>query len=213
MENHATRPEVVQALAQPGTTGSSTRTSATIHKPLLYVAVAITVEGQSGVLGVARVAYPLTAVEQARNTLWLNALLAVLLVSVPAALLGVLLVRSLVGPLTALRETARRFGQGDLAVRAHVTGGGEIEDLSREFNAMAAGMGETLAQRTAERNRMAAVLSNMHDGVITTDDRGVVDTVNPAAARLFGVSRRGSKVAHSSRSRIITSFIRPCSIC
>lgn len=197
MENHATRPEIVQALSQPGTAGSSTRFSATIHRPLLYVAVAITRSGSptassaAGILGVARVAYPLTAVDQARYTLWMNALLAVLLVSLPAAMLGVLLVRSIVGPLTTLRETARRFGQGDLAARSHLADGGEIGDLSREFNAMGMRLGETLEQRTAERNRMAAVLANMYDGVITTDDRGVVDTVNPAAARLFGVEPDG----------------------
>jgi two-component system phosphate regulon sensor histidine kinase PhoR len=191
MENHANRPEVMQALSRPGAVGSSTRTSATVHRPLLYVAVAIERSGSTpsgaGVLGVARVAYPLTAVEQARYTLWRNALLAVVLVSLPAAALGVLLVRSIVGPLSSLREAARRFGQGDMAARSRVTTGGEIGELGSEFNAMAQQLGETLEQRTAERNRMAAVLAHMHDGVITTDERGRVDTVNLAAAEFFGV--------------------------
>jgi two-component system phosphate regulon sensor histidine kinase PhoR len=118
----------------------------------------------------------------------MNAALAVLLVSLPAALLGVLLVRSIVGPLSSLREAARRFGSGDLSARSTLDAGGEIGDLGREFNAMAQRLGETLEQRTVERNRMAAVLDNMHDGIITTDERGLVDTVNPSAARLFVVS-------------------------
>lgn len=193
MENHAHRPEIVQAMSRPGALGSSTRVSATVHRPLLYVAIAITRPGSSpsggGVLGVARVAYPLTAVEQARYNLWMNAVLAVLLVSIPAALLGVLLVRSIVGPLSVLREAARRFGQGDLSARSQVAVGGEIGDLNREFNATAQRLGETLEQRTAERNRMAAVLAHMYDGVITTDEHGVIDTINPAASRLFGISQ------------------------
>jgi two-component system phosphate regulon sensor histidine kinase PhoR len=192
MENHAQRPEVVQALSRPGAVGSSTRESATVRRPLLYVAAAVMRPGaphDSGeVLGVARVAYPLTAVEQARSRLWLNAALAVLLVSLPAALLGVLLVRSIVGPLSSLREAARRFGRGDLSARSRVTAGGEIGEVGREFNAMAQRLGETLEQRTAERNRMAAVLTHMYDGVITTDRRGIVDTINPAAAGLFGLA-------------------------
>ncbi|MEP6774760.1 MAG: ATP-binding protein, partial [Chloroflexota bacterium] len=49
-------------------------------------------------------------------------------------------------------------------------------------------LGDTVEQRTTERNRMAAVLANMHDGVITTDELGLVDTINPAAARLFEVA-------------------------
>jgi two-component system phosphate regulon sensor histidine kinase PhoR len=189
MENHATRPEVAQALSQPSAVGSSTRVSATVHRPLLYVAIAVTSPGTAEVLGVARVAYPLTAVEQARNTLLMNAVLAVLLVSIPAALLGVLLVRSIVGPLSSLREAARRFGQGDLEARSGVTTGGEIGDLNREFNSMAHRLGDTIEQRTAERNRMAAVLTNMHDGVITTDERGLVDSMNPAASQLLNVSQ------------------------
>jgi two-component system phosphate regulon sensor histidine kinase PhoR len=119
----------------------------------------------------------------------MNAVLAVLLVSIPAALLGVLLVRSIVGPLSNLREAARRFGQGNLGARSGVTTGGEIGELNREFNSMALQLSDTIEERTAERNRMAAVLTNMHDGVITTDERGLVDSMNPAASQLFNVSQ------------------------
>ena len=58
MENHATRPEVKDALASG--IGESTRYSTTIGKQMMYVAVPIT--KQSEVLGVARVALPLTEV-------------------------------------------------------------------------------------------------------------------------------------------------------
>lgn len=185
LENHARRPEVVQALAHPGVPGTDSRLSATVNRRLLYVAVAVTdPQDASRVLGVARVAYPLPSVEQARDALWRNLLIAALLVSVPAALLGVLLARSIVGPLTALREVAHRFGKGDLAARAEHTGG-EIGDLSREFNAMADQLSSTIQQRTSERNQMAAVLSYMHDGILITDARGHIQGINAAACQLF----------------------------
>lgn len=185
VENHARRPEVVQALSQPGTPGMDSRLSATVNRRLLYVAVAITDPmDPSRAIGVARVAYPLTSVEQAQNVLSRNLLLAALLVSLPAAILGALLARSIVGPLTALREVAHRLGRGDLTARAPEPGG-EIGDLSREFNAMSDQLSSTIEQRTSERNQMAAVLSHMHDGILITDAQGHVEGVNGAAARLL----------------------------
>ncbi len=185
LENHAGRPEVVQALSHPGTPGMDSRLSATVNRRLLYVALAITNPSNPGrVVGVARVAYPLTSVEQARDALWRNLLIAALFVGLTAALLGVILARSIVGPLTGLREVAYRFGKGDLSTRAAHTGG-EIGDLGREFNAMADQLSNTIEQRTSERNQMAAVLAHMHDGILITDAQGHIVGANAAACRLF----------------------------
>lgn len=198
MENHATRPEIAQVLvdslpASGGSTtgsvvGSSSRLSATVHRRLLYVAVAVKAHNDPAhLVGVARVAYPMTSVEQARNVLWGSLALAVLLVSLPAALLGVLLARSIVGPLTALRGTAHRFGKGDLSARAS-SSGGEIGELGREFNMMAERLSDTIRRRTFERNQMAAVLSQMHDGILITNEHGYIESLNAAAALLFGTT-------------------------
>jgi two-component system phosphate regulon sensor histidine kinase PhoR len=183
VENHAQRPEVIQALSHPGVPGTDSRLSATVTRRRLSVAVTIA-DPDGSTLGVARVAYPLTSVEQAREALWRNLLIAALLVSVPAALLGMLVARSIVGPLTALREIAYRFGKGDLAARA-ASGEGEIGGLSREFNSMADRLSDTIKQRTSERNQMAAVLSHMHDGIIITDAAGHIESMNEAARELF----------------------------
>jgi two-component system phosphate regulon sensor histidine kinase PhoR len=185
LENHATRPEVVEALSQPGTPGTDSRLSATVNRRLLYVALSVTAPSDpSRVVGVARVAYPLTSVEQARDALWRTLLVAALLVSLPAALLGGLLARSIVGPLTALREVAHSFGTGNLTARAGQPGG-EIGDLGREFNSMADQLSSTIEQRTSERNQMAAVLSHMHDGILITDAQGHVESANAAACHLL----------------------------
>ncbi|MFL5735340.1 MAG: ATP-binding protein [Chloroflexia bacterium] len=189
MENHRQRPEVVQVLAGNGRLGTDSRLSATVHRQLLYVAVPVKDPNDpSRTVGVARVAYPLTSVEEARNALWGNVALAVVLVSVPLVLLGALLVRSIAGPLSSLRNVAFRFGTGDLSVRSRLQEKGEIGELSREFNAMADRLSSTIGQRTTERNQMAAVLAYMHDGIIITGSQGQVENINPAAARLFGTS-------------------------
>lgn len=188
-ENHATRPEVVQARSSKDGMGTSSRDSATVHQRLLYVAVTIPDPYNSlGVVGVARVAYPLTSVEAARNTLWLGLGATTLVLSLLAVLLGVLLSRSIVGPLSYLRETARRFGGGDLEARARIQSQDEIGDLSRELNATADRLTEMIHERTDERNRMAAVLEHMHDGVILTDEAGRIESMNESAVRLFNLT-------------------------
>jgi two-component system phosphate regulon sensor histidine kinase PhoR len=189
MENHKGRPEVIQALGRIDGLGTDSRLSATVHRQLLYVATAVRDPANpSRVVGVARVAYPMTSVEEARNGLWGSLALAVLLVSLPSILLGALLVRSIAGPLSVLRKVAFRFGSGELAVRSHLRERGEIGELSREFNSMAARLSSTIKQRTTERDQMAAVLAYMHDGIVITDAQGRVERINPAAIRLFGTS-------------------------
>ncbi|MEO5952525.1 MAG: ATP-binding protein, partial [Chloroflexia bacterium] len=188
-ENHSTRPEVVQALSNPRSEGTASRESATIGQRLLYVAVAVPdPDDPSRVVGVARVAYPMTSIEGARNTLWVSLGLTTLMLSLLAVALGVLVSRSIVGPLSYLRQTARRFGGGDLTARARIETKDEIGDLSRELNATADRLTAMIGERTEERNRMAAVLEHMHDGIILTDGVGRIESMNPSAARLFNIS-------------------------
>jgi two-component system phosphate regulon sensor histidine kinase PhoR len=189
MENHAGRPEVAQVLTGAAPLGSSVRYSTTVGRRLLYVAApAYDPADPSRMVGVARVAYPMTSVEQAHGALWWNLALAVLLVTLPAALLGALLARSIAGPLSTLRQAASRFGSGDLRVRSSIAVTGEIGELSREFNLMAERLSGTIAQLTAERNRIAAIFEHMHEGILLTDPQGRVEAINPAAARVLGTT-------------------------
>jgi len=218
MENHTSRAEVKQVIATPGVIASDSRFSTTANMRLLYVAGAIRQPGNGqSILGVARVAYPLTSVEEARGSLARSIAIAVLLVSLPAALLGGLLARSIARPLTALGEVAARFGKGDLETRSRINVEGEIGELSREFNAMAARLRGTIHERTTERNQMAAVLAYMHDGIILTGQQGRIESINDPAARLFATTpekafgRSLIEVSHTHElhSALQTAFSTP----
>lgn len=63
--------------------------------------------------------------------------------------LAVWLCRSILGPLDRLMAPVRRLAAGDLAARAHVQTGDEIEELAQEFNRMAA----SIAARDAALQR------------------------------------------------------------
>ncbi len=68
MDNHANRPEVIAALASG--VGESTRFSTTLGTRMMYVAVPVRVAGQT--VGIARVALPLTTVEETANRVTLS---------------------------------------------------------------------------------------------------------------------------------------------
>src|SRR5438874_11758472 len=74
-----------------------------------------------------------------------------------AVVAGILLMRRMVGPIQALRESAARNGAGDLGQRISIKTGDELEGLADQFNEMGARLQESYAdlenkveQRTAE---------------------------------------------------------------
>ncbi len=64
--------------------------------------------------------------------------------------------RWVVVPVRELQAAAVRFAGGDLAYRVSIAGGGELADLGREFNDMAATIARMHAERI-ERERLAAI--------------------------------------------------------
>ena len=103
MENHSNRPEVRAALTSG--VGRATRYSATVRENMMYVATLV--KDQNSILGIARVALPLTAVESSVNrsalTIGLAIALATLLVVIAAALIARMITR----PLRADHEGGR----------------------------------------------------------------------------------------------------------
>lgn len=97
----------------------------------------------------------------------------------------------LLRPLSVLGQTAKRIGEGDLAVRARVEGKDEIAALAAEFNAMAqrieayrkSSLGELLEAQSA----MQAAIDSLPDPVVVLSAGREVLRVNAAAEKLLGI--------------------------
>ena len=76
-----------------------------------------------------------------------------------AVILGFLMSRTLTAPLMALESATQQMEEGDLAVRAPETGG-EIGDLSRRFNRMAARLQASFADLAAERDALRRFIAD-----------------------------------------------------
>lgn len=213
MENHRERPEVRAALA--GNPGSSIRYSRTLSYRMMYVAIPVQASGGQAI-GVARVALPLTQIEERISRLRYTISGASLLTALLAGLLAVLIAQQMTRPVRKLTDLAERMARGDLAGRIHITSRDEVGRLGGAFNRMAGELQAQIEAMDAQRSMLTAVLAHMADGVLITDAGGHVRLLNPAAARLLGVDQQaavGERFVALVRDHQITGIWRRCREC
>jgi two-component system, OmpR family, phosphate regulon sensor histidine kinase PhoR len=176
IENHATRPEVMAALATG--TGTSSRTSATLGQPLMYFAV----RGGPGVVRVATTTPQIDLiVRRAQRSVLVAAALALLLGAGFAIVAG----RSVARPLTEITAAARAIAQG-AAPRFPRAGIPDVDALVQALRDMHTQLDERFADLRRGRAESEALVEAMVEGVIAADGRGHIVTANSAARSLLG---------------------------
>jgi two-component system phosphate regulon sensor histidine kinase PhoR len=181
MDNHASRPEIRQAALEGQ--GSSIRYSQTLGADMLYAAVPLEMDGE--IVGYARLALPLQLVQANVDQLQRAILIAALIAAVVAIVLAVLMAGRITRSVRRLNQVVGRIAAGDLDARLYLTSSDDLGDLGRAFNHMADELRDRVNDLGDERGRLEAVLENMADGVLITDDKGRVSLINPTAARLL----------------------------
>ena len=188
LENHAARPEVREALA--GRTGRALRRSATTEAPLLYVAVPVREEPR--VLGVLRLALPLSAVTASYATLH-QVMLAGGAVALLVALgIGIFVAGRVTRPVVEMQSIARQMSEGSFLVRAPTRSTDEIGTLGRSLNVMAGRLREKIQDLEQEQAKITAMLDAMIEGVVAVDGHEHILLMNEQARAMFGLgSSRG----------------------
>lgn len=103
---------------------------------------------------------------------------------------SVLVARSITQPIGEMREQAIRIARGDYSRKVKVHGQDELGQLAETFNQLAERIEEAQDTMEAERNRLDSVLSHMTDGVIATDRRGKIITINDMAVSLLDLKKK-----------------------
>jgi two-component system, OmpR family, phosphate regulon sensor histidine kinase PhoR len=137
MENHRSRPEIIQALN--GVTGSDTRLSQTVHANFLYVAIPVK-------QGALRLAIPLRDVHAQVRHIRYQLLATVALAFLPAILIAAFFARYVSAKLAAIIDYAGKLARGEFTARLRNSGRDELGILSQQLNET----GEKL-QRTFEQ--------------------------------------------------------------
>jgi two-component system, OmpR family, phosphate regulon sensor histidine kinase PhoR len=181
VENHADRPEVIEAMRTG--TGRAVRYSRTLTEDMLYVASRIDIDDPAR--GIVRLAVPLTEVKKAQEEIRGPILVAALLSIVVAAVIGWVVARGPARRLEAMARAASDFASGRTAVRAYAGGRDEVAALARSLNRMADELQERLVLLERERSQLRTVLEGMVEGVVLTDPTGRILLANDPFRKIF----------------------------
>lgn len=178
LENHATRPEVVEARAHG--VGRSYRLSASAGDDEMYVAV-------RHPMGFVRVSISLDTLHDIVWAAQRDVIAAGALALLGAFLLAAMFARSVSRPVVDLRNVARSVADGDLTRRPSLNAPGEIGDLSAAVHRMTEQLASRLAALQAEEALMHATIDALDEGIAVVNARHYVVRLNSGARRLLGV--------------------------
>lgn len=183
--NHGDRPEVIQALTSG--VGTSTRYSQTLGQTMMYTAVSVV--NNEKILAIIRVALPIQAITA--NVTELQRILVVIttIVTVLALLLATLIAGRISRPVRQLTHSAWQLAPSKPADLPIPPDKDEIAQLGQVFNIMSTRLSGEINDLETERATLDAVLQKMTDGVFIVDEQGRVRLVNPAAVKMFSISK------------------------
>ncbi len=205
MENHADRPEIVEALR--GNVGSAVRYSHTLGMNRMYVAVPVNSGGE--ICGAVRVSLSTTAIDdeflRVRQRIGIAALVMVII----AAVVSFPVTRRITRPLVEMRRGALRYAQGEFGYRLPVPGSLELASLSETLNHMAGELDRQISTIRRQRAEQDAVFCSMEESVIAVDMDERLLTMNRAAGELFSVepaASAGRSIQEAIRNTDIHAF-------
>ncbi len=199
MENHRARPEVIDALS--GKPGFSSRYSYTLSKTMLYAAIPAKT-GTGEIMGVIRLALPLSTVKNLTINILPNLWLGLMVALVLTIILGYISAYFVTQPIREINRTTQKAAQGDLLQKINITTKDEIGNLAGSLNKMFQQLQERMDEINQEKNKLTTVMASMTEGVIACDNEGRVLLLNQASENLFSVK------AEDCRGKIFLEAIR-----
>jgi two-component system phosphate regulon sensor histidine kinase PhoR len=179
MENHADRPEVVEA--RTSGLGRARRHSDTLQIDMLYTAVPV----HHPSIAFVRVALPLADIRQQLRPI-LSATLAALGLALLSGAAIAWSISSRIGTRVRLiAKEAERYRRGDLTPPRMGFGNDELGDVARALDESVQEVGRRLGEQARDRARMEAILAGMNEGVIVVDPQARLQLVNDAARHMF----------------------------
>ncbi|MCF8026303.1 MAG: HAMP domain-containing protein [Desulfobacteraceae bacterium] len=126
----------------------------------------------------------------AQRAIWSTVMVASAALIV-AFVFSLFLAERIARPIRRFMEASRKISSGDYGVRVPVETNDELGHLAREFNEMAARLGQynemNIDQVLSEKNKGEAILSSIEDGLIVFDTSLFVTSINPPARHMLGL--------------------------
>ncbi len=133
MKNHLNRPEVIIAFNEGE--GESTRYSDTLSYNMKYVAIALKYDDNR--IGIVRIALPMREVESQFRIIYEVILTGGIIAIFFTLISGYFISRSIINPISEMKEVAQAISEGDFDKRARVHSDDEMGLLAKSLNRMA----------------------------------------------------------------------------
>jgi two-component system phosphate regulon sensor histidine kinase PhoR len=159
MENHARRPEVLEALSRG--VGSNSRQSATVGVQFLYVAVRVPPDNM-----VIRIAVPLSEINREVGLIRGKILVSTAVAFLPAILIAAILARHISRRLAEILAHAGELAHGNFRARLNHIDSSEFGQLSRTLNETAENLQQTVSQLQREHAELEKLERVRKDFVI-----------------------------------------------
>ncbi len=185
MDNHLYRSEISAAFLQ--NKGNAIRYSQTLKTKMLYVAVPI--KQNSKIIGISRVAFPLTEVKRLLGLIHKTMFMVTLIVFLFSIILSVILTDKLATPIQQITSAVANFTEGEFKGKIPVFyRKDEIGKMSETFSQMANQLQLLLTQLNHEKIQIQTVVSNMMEGVLAVNNEGKIIIFNPVMGKTLNVS-------------------------
>ena len=189
LENHASRPEIQQALREGA--GTSIRFSETLHDDLLYVAVRVPRGGAP--VGFVRLSMQLNAVEAGIKALRIKIIVVVIAILLATGLISM-------GQLERIRRLTKQIGDfsrslanGAVGNKLYFDRAGEFDEIAESLNTMSTELQHSIAANEEERKRLNVILRSIPDVLLILDAHGTVQLASAASRQYFGESPLAGK--------------------
>jgi two-component system phosphate regulon sensor histidine kinase PhoR len=184
LENHADRPEVLQARREGR--GKSVRFSSTVAEDLIYVALPLK-DRKQNIMGFLRFSVPTTYATDLVMKTNKSMLVALGIAVIVAISASIIFARSFSKPISRLAVISRKIAEGKFPLTIMRRSRYEVGKLEEAVEQMSRRLAEMFQNLSAERSQISAILSSVTEGVLAVDQNKRIILANPVLERIFGV--------------------------
>ncbi len=207
LENHGSRPEVIEALSRGA--GSAVRYSTSTKQDLLYHTYRQNDGPRQRVL---RVAVSFSEVQNVTRSLGRTLLFGLLLCSLLGLAVAYLFSRRLSNRVNRLAEFSKAVAEGQFAQPLLLRSrDDELNVLEQNLRDMSLKIRDNINALRSEKEKVDSILRCMVEGLVVIDPKGKVLLVNEQAKKMFGVTEdqiRDGSFVEISRSPAMRSLLK-----
>jgi two-component system phosphate regulon sensor histidine kinase PhoR len=185
LENHGSRPEVIEAFSSGR--GSAMRYSTSVKHDLLYHAYR---QAEGGRQRIVRVAVAPSEIQSVTHSLGRTLFVGVLLCSLLGLTVAYFFSRIITGRINRLVEFSRAVARGEFGSRVFPPSRrDELHVLEQNLHEMSLKIRDNIDELRSEKEKVDSILRCMVEGLLVLDPKGNVLLINEQAKRMFHVNQ------------------------